>query len=176
MDALGWTFMDRVPWDDPVRWTLLDGFPCMNPEMALGACDGGGQGGPTTDPPHGGRWWRRRCPAGSVLYTRTCRHRRTSRHRGAKCVPGPPRACGSPALHQSHPHARDGTPPPCHHLPAPGQVSTLLVPLHLWRWVTLSAATQLHGAASHRHGVTRVPHNAWLLCRGTSRTWHHGWV
>lgn len=137
--------------------------------MALGVHNGGAHGGPTTDLPRGGGRWRRRCPAGSALYTRRCRRRQASRRRGATCAPGPPHACRSPALHQPHPHPGDGTPPPCHHLPAPGQVPTFLVPLHPRRRVTLGAAAQLHGAAGHRYSVAWAPHDGWLLCVGGHR-------
>lgn len=139
--------------------------------MTPGPHGGGGHGGPTTDPPRGGGRWRRRCPAGSAPYTRRCRRRWPSRRRGATCAPGPPRACGSPALRQpprSPPHLGDGPPPPCHHLPAPRQVPALLVPLHPRRRVTSSAAPQLHRAAGRRHGVARPPHDGGLLL-GTTR-------
>lgn len=35
------------------RWSLFDGFPRMDPQVALGARGGGGHGDPITDPPRG---------------------------------------------------------------------------------------------------------------------------
>lgn len=70
----------------------------------------------------------------------------------------------------------DGPPPPYHHLPAPGEVPMLLVPLYPWHWITLGTTTQLHGAASYHHCVTRAPHDGWLFCGVTSRPWHQGWA